>query len=260
MVHRCGGARQRQAAGRALPPPLPGQARSTFLFIARAKARPPTCCPAVRMEERLESPATRHGEVRRPRVVFMPSMPPAQDRCLECHAVPQRVSADAPFMLRTNPKLCRTPSLSRTTPASALSTCCRSTGALASCSCSWGFDVLAWKCWPAGAGLKCALGEQQQCSRAGLSCHAMLAVHGTPKQHRPSRFPSTYSLYRNTFPAALWEKIEGLFPARRRSRPVCVDIAIGAEGRGGVELARRQALVLIQCALGPLKRGWAGWG
>ncbi|KAI7840464.1 hypothetical protein COHA_005766 [Chlorella ohadii] len=60
------------------------------------------------------------------------------------------------------------------------------------------------------------------------------------ESHHPSqRFVNVLSQYRNTFPAALWEKIEGLFPARRRSRPVCVDIAIGAEGRGGVELARR---------------------
>ena len=44
---------------------------------------------------------------------------------------------------------------------------------------------------------------------------------------------------RSTFPAALWEKVESHFPDRRRAHPACVDIAIGAEGRGGVELARR---------------------
>lgn len=43
----------------------------------------------------------------------------------------------------------------------------------------------------------------------------------------------------NTFPPSVWEKIEAQFPGRRRTHPVCVDIAIGAEGRGGVELARR---------------------
>ena len=46
---------------------------------------------------------------------------------------------------------------------------------------------------------------------------------------------------RSTYPAALWEKIESHFPHRRRTHPTCVDIAIGAEGRGGVELARRWA-------------------
>lgn len=60
------------------------------------------------------------------------------------------------------------------------------------------------------------------------------------ESHHPSqRFVNVLSQYRNTYPAALWEKIEEHFPGRRKAHPVCVDIAIGAEGRGGVELARR---------------------
>lgn len=58
----------------------------------------------------------------------------------------------------------------------------------------------------------------------------------------------------NTYPAALWEKIEEHFPGRRKAHPVCVDIAIGAEGRGGVELARR-------CdSLRGRGSGWQLWG
>ncbi|KAL4423251.1 hypothetical protein ABPG77_000043 [Micractinium sp. CCAP 211/92] len=60
------------------------------------------------------------------------------------------------------------------------------------------------------------------------------------ESHHPSqRFVNVLSQYRNTYPTALWEKIEAQFPHHRRAHPVCVDIAIGAEGRGGVELARR---------------------
>ncbi|PSC67895.1 methyltransferase [Micractinium conductrix] len=60
------------------------------------------------------------------------------------------------------------------------------------------------------------------------------------ESHHPSqRFVNVLSQYRNTYPNELWEQIEAKFPDRRRTHPVCVDIAIGAEGRGGVELARR---------------------
>ena len=47
------------------------------------------------------------------------------------------------------------------------------------------------------------------------------------------------SQYRTTYPPALWLAVEQRFPVARRRHPLCVDIAIGAEGRGGVELARR---------------------
>ncbi len=143
--------------------------------------------------------------------------------------------------------------MSRTTPASALSTCCRSTGALASCSCSWGFDVLACRGWP-----EVRLGSSNDA--AGQVFHAMPCLLYMELRSSTDKSPSSHPLYRNTFPAALWEKIEGLFPARRRSRPVCVDIAIGAEGRGGVELARRQAVMHVVCSQsrGSLKQGAAG--
>jgi len=66
---------------------------------------------------------------------------------------------------------------------------------------------------------------------------------GPPVRHRCMLppMPDPRSPCSNTYPAALWEKIEEKFPNRRRTHPVCVDIAIGAEGRGGVELARRWA-------------------
>lgn len=59
----------------------------------------------------------------------------------------------------------------------------------------------------------------------------------------PAFLPSTIPrcACSNSFPPGLWEKIELRFPEPRRTHPVCVDIAIGAEGRGGVELARRWA-------------------
>jgi hypothetical protein len=58
--------------------------------------------------------------------------------------------------------------------------------------------------------------------------------------HHPSRrFANTLSHLRAHFPEDLWHKIAALYPGRAERRPVCVDIAVGAEGRGGVELARR---------------------
>lgn len=44
---------------------------------------------------------------------------------------------------------------------------------------------------------------------------------------------------RAQYPNEVWQKIMALFPDRINTRPVAVDIAVGAEGRGGVELARR---------------------
>lgn len=46
---------------------------------------------------------------------------------------------------------------------------------------------------------------------------------------------------RSTYPETVWKKILDLFPDRLHAteRPFCIDIAVGSEGRAGVELAKR---------------------
>ena len=60
-------------------------------------------------------------------------------------------------------------------------------------------------------------------------------------KHPSQKFANTLSQLRSTFPGEVWHAITSLFPDRYRTspRPCCVDIAVGAEGRAGVELARR---------------------
>ena len=45
-------------------------------------------------------------------------------------------------------------------------------------------------------------------------------------------------LCRSTYPETLWAKLAKLF-SEQDQQPVAVDIAVGSEGRPGVELARR---------------------
>jgi SAM-dependent methyltransferase len=58
-------------------------------------------------------------------------------------------------------------------------------------------------------------------------------------RHPSQRYVNVLSLLRCHYPPGVWHAISKLFPRDRKVRPVCVDIAVGAEGRGGVELARR---------------------
>lgn len=44
---------------------------------------------------------------------------------------------------------------------------------------------------------------------------------------------------RSTYPESVWNKVLSLFPNRSKERPIAIDIAVGAEGRSGVELAKR---------------------
>ena len=55
-----------------------------------------------------------------------------------------------------------------------------------------------------------------------------------PPPHPPH--PHTHS---SSYPEPVWRRIEALFPQRKQAHPVAIDIAVGAEGRAGVELARR---------------------
>lgn len=69
------------------------------------------------------------------------------------------------------------------------------------------------------------------------------ADEGAFESHHPSkRFANVLSQLRTRFPNPVWQIVTDLFPGKDKdpsNRPVCVDIAVGAEGRGGVELARR---------------------
>lgn len=58
-------------------------------------------------------------------------------------------------------------------------------------------------------------------------------------RHPSQRYVNVLSLLRCHYPPGVWHTISKLFPRDPKVRPVCVDIAVGAEGRGGVELARR---------------------
>ena len=44
---------------------------------------------------------------------------------------------------------------------------------------------------------------------------------------------------RTTYPESVWGKVLSLFPNRSKQRPIAIDIAVGSEGRAGVELAKR---------------------
>lgn len=60
-------------------------------------------------------------------------------------------------------------------------------------------------------------------------------------KHSSQRFANVLSHYRSTYPETVWKKILDLFPDRLHAteRPFCIDIAVGSEGRAGVELAKR---------------------
>lgn len=63
---------------------------------------------------------------------------------------------------------------------------------------------------------------------------------GVFESHHPSqRFSNVLSTLRSSYPEGVWRRVEDLFPERKRTHPVAIDIAVGAEGRAGVELARR---------------------
>lgn len=63
---------------------------------------------------------------------------------------------------------------------------------------------------------------------------------GVFESHHPSqRFAEVLSNLRSSYPEAVWKHIEALFPDRRKRNTVAIDIAVGAEGRVGVELSRR---------------------
>lgn len=63
---------------------------------------------------------------------------------------------------------------------------------------------------------------------------------GVFESHHPSqRFSNVLSTLRATYPEPVWRCIEDIYPDRKRTHPVAIDIAVGAEGRAGVELARR---------------------
>lgn len=57
--------------------------------------------------------------------------------------------------------------------------------------------------------------------------------------HPSQRFAHVLTELRTRYPEDMWLKIESLFPDRHAHRPATVNISIGAEGRAGVELARR---------------------
>lgn len=58
-------------------------------------------------------------------------------------------------------------------------------------------------------------------------------------RHPSQKFANTLSMLRSHYPEHVWHTMSELYPRVREERPLCVDIAVGAEGRGGVELARR---------------------
>lgn len=71
---------------------------------------------------------------------------------------------------------------------------------------------------------------------------------GAFSSHHPSqRFANVLSKLRATYPAGVWSGIGRMYPARRpgTAAPLAVDIAVGAEGRGGVELASRLGFRVI---------------
>lgn len=113
-------------ARRAWPPPPPPPVPVTNLGCQRRllSRRAQRSCTAVRMEERLESPATRHGEVRR--TAWARTQASCRCQGCACHSAVPRGCMLSLRCCQHVPR--RTPSLSRTTPASGLSTCCRSTG------------------------------------------------------------------------------------------------------------------------------------
>ena len=57
--------------------------------------------------------------------------------------------------------------------------------------------------------------------------------------HPSQKYANVLSKLRSQYPSQVWSEIAKLYPNRRTSNPLAVDIAVGAEGRGGVELARR---------------------
>ncbi|GAB4816672.1 hypothetical protein N2152v2_003718 [Parachlorella kessleri] len=57
--------------------------------------------------------------------------------------------------------------------------------------------------------------------------------------HSSQRFANALSAIRTTYPESVWGKVMSLFPNRSKQRPIAVDIAVGSEGRAGVELAKR---------------------
>lgn len=57
--------------------------------------------------------------------------------------------------------------------------------------------------------------------------------------HPSQKFANVLSQLRSHYPPEVWQDITRLYPDRKNAHPMCVDIAVGAEGRGGVELARR---------------------
>lgn len=60
------------------------------------------------------------------------------------------------------------------------------------------------------------------------------------QSHHPSqRFAHVLTELRTRYPEDMWRKVEALYPDRHAHRPATVNISIGAEGRAGVELARR---------------------
>lgn len=62
--------------------------------------------------------------------------------------------------------------------------------------------------------------------------------------HPSQKFANTLSQLRSHYPSEVWQDITRLYPDRKNTHPLCVDIAVGAEGRGGVELARRSFQVI----------------
>lgn len=57
--------------------------------------------------------------------------------------------------------------------------------------------------------------------------------------HSSMRFANVLSQYRSTYPESVWGRVLQLFPNRSKQRPIAIDIAVGSEGRAGVELAKR---------------------
>lgn len=47
------------------------------------------------------------------------------------------------------------------------------------------------------------------------------------------------AFFRSQYPEQLWAKLVSLFPSRHLQPPLAIDIAVGGEGRAGVELAKR---------------------
>lgn len=56
---------------------------------------------------------------------------------------------------------------------------------------------------------------------------------------QPAQLAALPPLRRSQYPDSVWTKVAGLFPWRGLHPPLAIDVAVGSEGRAGVELAKR---------------------